>query len=73
MTEKPTIEGEKLVTGFLRPMRWREDNETRSWFGDWELIPPGLVPLGDWRSPAQGYTPYPEVQHSFSGGVAKKR
>ena len=68
-----TIEGEKLMTGFLRPMRWREDSEICSWFGDWELIPPGFVPLGDWRSPVQGCTPYPEVQHSFSGGVAKKR
>jgi S-adenosyl methyltransferase len=68
-----TIEGEKLMLGSLRTMRWREDTEILSWFGDWELIPPGLVPLADWPSPEQGHTPYPEVQHSFSGGVAKKR
>jgi hypothetical protein len=68
-----TIEGEKLMTGSLRTMRWREDTEILSWFGDWELIPPGLVPLADWPSPEQAHTPYPEVQHSFSGGVAKKR
>jgi hypothetical protein len=68
-----TIEGEKLMKGGLRTMRWRDDSEILSWFGDWELIPPGLVPLADWPSPEQGHTPYPEVQHSFSGGVAKKR
>jgi hypothetical protein len=68
-----TTEGEKLMTGTLGPMRWRDDNEILSWFGDWELVSPGLVPLGDWRPPVQGHTPYPELQQSFSGGVAKKR
>jgi hypothetical protein len=66
-----TIQGEKLMTGSLGAMRWREDSEIRSWFGGWELIPPGLVPIGEWRSPVQGYTPYPELQHSFSGSVAR--
>ena len=39
----------------------------------WELVPPGLVPLGDWRPPAAGHAAYPEIQQSFSGGVARKR
>lgn len=68
-----TIEGEKLMAGPLGGMRWREDSEIRSWFGDWELVSPGLVPLGDWRPPEAGHVPYPEIQHSFSGGVARKR
>jgi len=68
-----TIEGEKVHTGPFGRMRWREDEEIRGWFGDWELIPPGLVPLGDWRPPVTDKTPYPEIQHSFSGGVARKR
>jgi hypothetical protein len=68
-----TIEGEKLHDGTLGAMRWREDAEIRSWFGDWELVPPGLVPLGDWRPSAAGQAAYPEIQHSFSGGVARKR
>jgi S-adenosyl methyltransferase len=68
-----TIEGEKLHTGSLGTMRWREDSEILSWFGDWELVPPGLAPLGDWRPSAAGRIPYPEVQQSFSGGVARKR
>ena len=68
-----TIEGEKVMTGPMGSMRWREDSEIASWFGDWELVSPGLVPLGDWRPPAAGHVPYPEIQHSFSGGVARKR
>ena len=68
-----TIEGEKVMAGPMGSMRWREDSEIASWFGDWELVPPGLVPLGDWRSAAAGLVPYPEIQHSFSGGVARKR
>lgn len=68
-----TIEGEKVMTGPMGRMRWREDSEIGSWFGDWELVSPGLVPLGDWRPPGAGHVPYPEIQHSFSGGVARKR
>ena len=68
-----TIEGEKVMAGPMGSMRWREDSEIASWFGDWELVSPGLVPLGDWRPPAAGHVPYPEIQHSFSGGVARKR
>jgi len=68
-----TIEGEKLHTGTLGAMRWREDSEILSWFGDWDLVPPGLVPLADWRPPVAGHAPYPELQNSFSGGVARKR
>lgn len=67
-----TMEGEKLHSGPLGSMRWREDGEILSWFGDWELLPPGLVPLGDWRPPAPGNAPFPELRHSFSGGVARK-
>jgi hypothetical protein len=67
------IEGEKLHTGTLGSGRWREDAEIFSWFGDWELVEPGLVPLGDWRPPVRGLPPYPEIQHSFSGGVARKK
>lgn len=67
------LEGEKVHNGPLGPVRWREDEEIRSWFDGWGMIEPGMVPLGDWRPPVPGHTPYPELQHSFSGGVAKKR
>jgi S-adenosyl methyltransferase len=62
-----------LLTGTLGTGRWREEGEVLSWFGDWELIEPGLVPLAEWRSPERGYVPDPEIYHSFSGGVVRKR
>ena len=68
-----TIENEKVHAGTLAGMRWREDSEIRSWFGDWELVSPGLVPLGDWRPPLAGHAPRPAIHQSFSGGVARKR
>lgn len=68
-----TIEGEKLHTGTLGAMRWREDSEILSWFGGWELVSPGLVPLADWRPPVAGHVLCPELRNSFSGGIARKR
>ena len=67
-----TIENERVHTAPLGGMRWREDAEIRSWFGDWELVAPGLVPVVDWRPPVPGQAAFPEIQHSFSGGVARK-
>ena len=42
-----TIEGEALLVGTLGSGRWREDSDILSWFGDWEMIEPGLVSLLD--------------------------
>lgn len=69
-----SIEAEKWSNaGPFGPMRWREDGEIRAWFGDWELIEPGVVPLEEWRSPVQAHAPYPHLRYTFSGGVARKR
>ena len=68
-----TIEGEALLVGTLGSGRWREDSDILAWFGDWEMIEPGLVSLGDWRSAESGQVPFPEVRHSFFGGVARKK
>jgi hypothetical protein len=68
-----TVEGEKLLTGKLGSGRWREDEEILTWFGDWELLAPGWVSLGEWRPAVQGRIPHDEVYNSFYGGVARKR
>jgi hypothetical protein len=68
-----TIEGEKLLTGTLGSGRWREDSDILSWFGDWEMVEPGLVSLLDWRSDEPERPPFPEIQNSFFGGVARKK
>jgi hypothetical protein len=68
-----TIENEALLTGTLGSGRWREDSDILSWFGDWEMIEPGLVSLLDWHSGEQDHEHFPEIQHSFYGGIARKK
>jgi hypothetical protein len=67
-----TIEGEKLLIGTLGSGRWREYEEILSWFGDWEVLEPGLVPLPDWRPLPETSIEQDENYHSFYGGVARK-
>jgi hypothetical protein len=59
---------ETLGSGF-----WRERREILAWFGDWELVAPGLVPLPEWRP--DGVTPAPEdfARSALAGGIARKR
>jgi len=68
-----TIKGEKLLADGLGSGRWREDEEIGAWFGDWELLPPGLVSLQDWRPDTQAPIEHDEVYQSFFGGVARKQ
>jgi hypothetical protein len=68
-----TIEGEKLLADGLGSGRWREDEQILSWFGDWDLLPPGLVSLQEWRPETQEKIEHDEVYHSFFGGVARKK
>jgi hypothetical protein len=67
-----TIEGEKLLADGLGSGRWREDDEIRAWFGDWELLPPGLGSLAEWRPETPAKIEHDENYHSFFGGVARK-
>ena len=57
----------KLGTGL-----WREHEEILRWFGDWELLDPGLVPLPEWRPDVGGQAPRNSTYHGFVGGVARK-
>lgn len=68
-----TIEAEKLLTGTLGSGRWREDEEIIAWFGGWELLEPGWVPLAEWQPAVLGRIRQDEVYHSFFGGVARKK
>jgi len=67
-----TAENEQIAAEGFGSARWREEQEIRGWFGEWELVPPGLVPLADWRPDEQTRTERDEVYHSFFGGVARK-
>ena len=68
-----TIEGERLLAKDLGSGRWREDDELLTWFGDWELLPPGWVSMAEWRPPTDDPIEQDEVYHSFFGGVARKK
>ncbi|HEY7487505.1 MAG TPA: SAM-dependent methyltransferase [Streptosporangiaceae bacterium] len=67
------IPAEKLFSERLGTGRWRSRDEVLSYFGDFELIEPGLVPVPEWR-------PDPDAEpielgityHLFVGGVARK-
>jgi hypothetical protein len=67
-----TREGEKLLADGLGSGRWREYREIRSWFGDWDLLPPGLVSLAEWRPDPQAVIEHDENYHSFFGGLATR-
>ena len=66
-----TDRGERLLAETLGSGRWRTRQEILNYFGDLELIEPGLVPLAEWR-PNRGAIRHPEaVNVSFIGGVAR--
>jgi hypothetical protein len=67
-----TVEGEKLLVGTLGSGRWRETEEIRGWFGDWEFVEPGLVSIVEWRPAPGTHIEKDENYHSFFGGVARK-
>jgi hypothetical protein len=67
------ITTEKLLAENLGTGRWRDDEEILSWFGDWDLLAPGLVPLAEWRPVMHGRTRKDDTYFTFYGGVARKR
>ena len=58
---------EKLGTGL-----WRDDEQILAWFGDWELVEPGLVPLPEWRPDIAGQVKRNSTYYGFVGGMARK-
>jgi S-adenosyl methyltransferase len=63
---------ETLLTENLGTGRWRDDEEILGWFGDWEVLDPGLVPLAEWRPVLQGRTRKDDTYYTFYGAVARK-
>jgi S-adenosyl methyltransferase len=64
---------EKLFNEKLGTGRWRSREEILSWFGDWEILEPGLVPLPEWRPDVRGSTKRNATYYGFVGGVARKK
>jgi hypothetical protein len=67
-----TLEVQDLFNAKLGTGLWREQEEILAWFGDWELLDPGLVPLPEWRPDTAGQAARDSTYHGFVGGVARK-
>lgn len=67
-----TREVQELFNARLGTGRWREHEEIARWFGDWELLEPGLVPLPEWRPDVAGPAERDSTYYGFVGGVARK-
>jgi hypothetical protein len=58
---------ETLGTG-----RWRRRAEIETYFGDFEMIEPGLVPLAEWRPDSEAAAEQKDSYYTMIGGVARK-
>ncbi|HEX6523327.1 MAG TPA: SAM-dependent methyltransferase [Streptosporangiaceae bacterium] len=65
--------GEKLLTETLGTGRWRSREEILAYFGDLELVEPGLVPLAEWRPSPRATHRHSVGHHAFLGAVALKK
>jgi hypothetical protein len=63
---------EKLFNEKLGTGRWRDHEEILAWFGDWDVLDPGLVPLPEWRPDVRGQVKRNATYYGFVGGVARK-
>ncbi|HEV2377259.1 MAG TPA: SAM-dependent methyltransferase [Streptosporangiaceae bacterium] len=73
-TDAARIAGaQKLFRELFGTGNWRSHEEVLSYFGDLEMVDPGLVPLPEWR-PSPGATRFQYAgYHAWVGGVARKR
>jgi SAM-dependent methyltransferase len=63
---------EKIFTENLGTGRWRTREEILGYFGDLELLEPGLVPLPEWRAAPSDHARRRATHHILIGGVARK-
>ncbi|GAA2864164.1 SAM-dependent methyltransferase [Streptosporangium fragile] len=63
---------EKLFNEHLGTGRWRSHQEIMAYFGDMELLQPGLVPLPEWRPGPDDHAEPGITYHTYVGGVARK-
>ncbi|RJL23895.1 SAM-dependent methyltransferase [Bailinhaonella thermotolerans] len=65
-------EGERLFNATLGTGRWRTRAQITEFFGDFELLDPGVVPVNDWRPEGNEVRLFPPTHHGIAGGVARK-
>ncbi|WP_405087998.1 SAM-dependent methyltransferase [Microbispora sp. NBC_01389] len=63
---------EKLFNENLGTGRWRTRDEILAYFGDMELLEPGVVPLAEWRPDPGEPVDRGITYHTWLGGLARK-
>jgi hypothetical protein len=67
------VEAEKVFTENLGTGRFRTREEILAYFGDFELVEPGLVACSDWRPESTGVMLPDALRHLVVGGLARKK
>jgi hypothetical protein len=65
-------EVERIFNQTLGTGRWRTQEEILAYFGDWELLEPGLTPMAEWRPDSDQQPEQTDTYHTFVGGLARK-
>jgi hypothetical protein len=69
---KHAAESERLFNETIGTGRWRTRDEITAYFGDWELLEPGVVSLPDWRVDPDDVSERGPACSSIACGVARK-
>jgi hypothetical protein len=64
-------EAERMFNETMGTGRWRRREEIAAYFGDFELVEPGLVPLADWRPDGEP-SAQQDSHYTMIGGLARK-
>jgi hypothetical protein len=65
-------DAERVFNETLGTGRWRHRAEIEAFFGDFEMVEPGLVPLAEWRPDARAAAEQKDSYYTMIGGVARK-
>ncbi|TDD03695.1 hypothetical protein E1292_20470 [Nonomuraea deserti] len=65
-------EAERSFNQNLGTGRWRSREEIRSYFGDMELVEPGLVPPADWRAEPEDLIRQDLTRYNVLAGLGRK-
>ena len=71
-TSAKVQDAERVFNETLGTGRWRRRAEIEAYFGDFEMVEPGLVPLAEWRPDAEVAAEQKDSYYTMIGGVARK-
>ncbi|MFC6082904.1 SAM-dependent methyltransferase [Sphaerisporangium aureirubrum] len=69
---KQVLESERICNEKLGTGRWRTQDEIQAYFGDFEMVDPGLVPLSEWRPDPEDLVHQGSTYYTIVGGLARK-